>query len=522
MPAATSPRRGASVRWLLLGVNSLVLLVPIVAFLSLRLYQSQLVRQTETKLIAESVLIGEAYRGLLMEELGIPEDRIPRIRPDHATDEFYAPINPVLGDDYEILPRVPEPVDYSARSAGPAWRAGSKMKSMLDRAKIFNLTSARVLDAEGCVVASTGTWLGACLADLTEIRGALAGRYSAVTRERLSDEPKPDFASISRRGDVRVFTATPVFSDGKVLGAVWMSRTAMDPIKAAWLSRRPLLIALGVSVLLTVLVSLFLSRRITKPLRHITAAATSIARGERTFSLAPGGTVPAEIQDLGASIKTMAAQLSDRADYIADFAANVSHELKSPITSIQGAAELMREEASGMPAAQREKFLKNIQADAARMERLVVRLLELARIQSAPESSDELQIRPFLERITAGYGDRVVLDTSAAPEHVVINADHLESAVRNLLDNAARHVGEEKIELTARSEANRLSISVRDHGPGISQANQKKIFDRFFTTERDAGGTGLGLAIVQAVAQTRGGQVTFTTGPQGTTFTLVV
>ena len=142
------------------------------------------------------------------------------------------------------------------------------------------------------------------------------------------------------------------------------------------------IIALGVSVLLTVLVSLFLSRRITRPLRHITAAATSIARGERTFSLAPGGTVPAEIQDLGASIMTMAAQLSDRADYIADFAANVSHELKSPITSIQGAAELIREEASGMPAAQRDKFLKNVQADAARMERLVVRLLELARIQS--------------------------------------------------------------------------------------------------------------------------------------------
>jgi signal transduction histidine kinase len=515
-------RRGASVRWLLLGVNALILLVPIVTFLSLRLYQSQLVRQTETKLIAESVVIAEAWRGFLLDERGLAPDQAGSIRPEAATDERYWPINPLLGDDYEVLARVADPASYCHSGGTPAWRAGSRLKALLDRAKIFNLTSARMLDEKGCVVATTGTWLGADLSTVPEVRAALSGQYAAAARERLSDEPKPGLYSISRRGDVRVFTATPVIENGKVLGAVWMSRTAMDPIKAAWKSRRPLLFALGLSLGLTVLVSLLLAWQITRPLRQITAAASRIARGERTARLVPGGTVPSEIHELGAAISTMAAQLSDRANYIAEFAANVSHELKSPITSIQGAAELLFDEAEGMPTEQRQKFLANIRADASRMERLVVRLLELARIQSAPESSETLALQTFLEGIVESYDGRVVLEPSAAPAEITINPEHLESALRNLLGNAVRHGGSEPVSLTARACDDRFEFLVSDKGQGISPANQPRLFDRFFTTERDRGGTGLGLAIVQAVAKTRGGEVSFDTSERGTTFRLVV
>lgn len=519
---AGRPTRGMSVRWLLLAVNALILLVPIATFLSLRLYHAQLVRQTEVKLIAESVLIGEAFRAYLLEEQGRPTDRLGDILPATATDERYAPIEPVLGDDYDVLPRVADPQEFCSAPRGAPWRAGGRLKALLDRAQTFNLSSARVIDAEGCVVASSGSWLTARLTYVPEVEAALAGHYHAVARERLSDEPKPSMFSISRRGDVRVFTATPVLEDGRVVAAVWMSRTAMDPIKAAWLSRWPLLIGLGICLLLTVAVSLFLSRRITQPLSLITSAAGAVARGERSGPLPVGGVVPAEIHDLDRAIATMATQLSDRADYIADFAANVSHELKSPITSIQGATELLAEEADGMPPEQRARFLANISADAARMERLVVRLLELARIQSAPASAERLEVEPFLRRLTEAAGERVALELDAPPEAVVINADHLESAVRNLLENALAHGGDGPVTLRASSEGDRLVIEVADHGPGIREADQGRLFDRFFTTHRDEGGTGLGLAIVQAVAQTRGGRVDFDTGPQGTTFRLVV
>ena len=124
--------------------------------------------------------------------------------------------------------------------------------------------------AEGCVVASTGTQLGDCLDHLPEVNGALAGQYTAVGRPRMSDEPPPPLHSISRRGQVRLFTATPLFEDGQVVGVVRMSRTAIDPLEALWQHRQTLLYALVGSLLLVGAVSLFFARRITRPVRAIT------------------------------------------------------------------------------------------------------------------------------------------------------------------------------------------------------------------------------------------------------------
>ncbi|MCP4675308.1 MAG: HAMP domain-containing protein [Deltaproteobacteria bacterium] len=514
--------KGLSVRWLLLGVSALILLFPIMALLGLKVYQNHLVRQTESSLIAQSVLIGEAWRDRWLEELNVPTSKAPGVRPRGRAEEKYTPIAPITDLSKEILSPLSNPTTRLENQDGPKWRAGARIIPMLERAKTFNLSSARVLDENGCTISSTGTWLGACFSDLPEVRDALEGRYSAIMRERISDENKPAFSSISRRGDIRVFIATPVFSDGAVAGVVWMSRTSMAPLKAAWLNRRPLFAGLLTCIVLAALTSLFLAWAITRPIRQITEAAESIARGDATRPLDPRGFAFAEIRTLGAALGTMTDQLSDRARYIADFAANVSHELKSPITAIRGAAELLREEWEEMPKDQRFRFLGNIEADASRMERLVARLLELARIQSAPESSEELALADFLARVAESYKGRVSFNADGAPEKTSINPDHLESAVRNLLDNAIRHGGEEQVDLFVKTESGRVSISVSDRGPGISEANQRRIFDRFFTTERDRGGTGLGLAIVGAVAKTRGQEVSLKTGPNGTTFTLKI
>ena len=106
------------------------------------------------------------------------------------------------------------------------------------------------------------------------------------------------------------------------------------------------------------------------------------------------------------------------------------------------------------------------------------------------------------------------------PDKVLISGDHLRSAVVNLIENALRHGEGRPVTVRVSSDAGRLCIEVEDHGTGISPANQPRLFQRFFTTQRDSGGTGLGLAIVRAVAERHGGEVTFSTSPQGTTFTL--
>jgi two-component system sensor histidine kinase ChvG len=272
---------------------------------------------------------------------------------------------------------------------------------------------------------------------------------------------------------------------------------------------------------LTLAFSFFFSIAISRPVRAITEAAKAIARSEKRRPF-EAGVAPDELHQLSEALDAMTAQLTERAAYVSEFAANVSHELKTPLTGIRGAAELLRESWREMQDDQRERFIDNIDSDAAHMQHLATRLLLLARIQNAPQASESVRLVPFFEQLVGRYGESIRLDTSEAPASIVINPDHLESAVRNLIDNAVRHGAGRPVDVTVGLDDGRLIVAVRDRGPGIPETNRDKVFDRFFTTERDRGGTGLGLAIVEAVAAARGGEVAFTTGEGGTTFTLML
>lgn len=523
-----TPRRGQSIGRILLLVNGFVLLVPVLAVVMLRIYEGSLVLQTESSLIAQSALIGEAWRSALWQARGTPPGRTPRIQPPDAPDEMFFPQVPMLGLDPEVLPPAgPRPVRLAHDRGGPAWAAGRAITPMLDRAKLVNLSGARVLDDHGCVVATTGSQLGECLDDLPEVEAALGGRYHAVARARISDEPPPPLTSISRRGQVRLFTAMPLFDDGRVIGVVRMSRTSIDPIQALWAHRDTLQWALLGCLLLTVAVSLVFARTISRPVRAITRAAQAIARGEDRRPLADG-VLPAELHDLSTALDQMTTQLRDRADYVAEFAATASHELKTPLTGIRGAAELLRDAWPAMDDAQRQRFIDNIDAGAERMQRLVTRLLALARIENrrTPQPEEAVALRPLLDGLAERHADAEVRVEFAAdaPTTVRMAPDQLVSAVGNLIDNAARHGAGAPVRVRVEpgQGPGQVTISVSDRGSGISEANQRRIFERFFTTARDDGGTGLGLAICRAIARGRGGDVTFETGPEGTTFRLRV
>jgi signal transduction histidine kinase len=511
-----------TIRQLLLGAGVFALLLPLAAVSVFRLFDLYLLRQTERHLIAEAVLIGEAYRERLLVERGTPVRQAPPFRPLGHEEEAYVPIEPVLDASYDVQPPAPPVTRRNLAPESAEARAGLALMPLLARAQVFNLTGARVLGADGCVVASTRQDLGDCLDDLDEVRGALAGRYSAVARRRVSDEPPPPVSSIRRRGGVRVFVAVPIFENGAAMGAVWMSRTAVAPLEMVWTHRNAIAPALLVCLVLTPAVSLLLARSIARPIRETTRAAEAVAHGRPRAPLAAGWLVPREIEQLSGALDRMAEQLTDRARYIAEFAANVSHELKTPLAGVLGATELLRDDAEVMTAAQRERFLENIEADARRMERLVQRLLELARVQNAPAESRRIELAPFVERVAARYAQPIELDLAAAPAALEMNPDHLESALVNLLDNAVRHGVGRPVRLCVRRDGARTAFEVRDHGPGISPRNLSRVFERFFTTERERGGTGLGLAIVKAVAELRGGDVTLESGPAGTCARLVV
>jgi signal transduction histidine kinase len=513
-------RQGPSIALLLLGVNVFMLLMPIGALVVYRAYDIYLMRQTERQLIAQSVVVGEAYRDAYDHEAGLAPGEP---RPPGTQAERYVPIEPLIdlgtpiGPHEELLHLPLAPPENSAEK-----RAGARIEPMLVRAQTFNLSGVRVLDRKGCVVATSGGDRNRCFTPLAEVQRALEGQYASKARYRMPSNPLPPLGDIQRRGQLRVFTALPIFSNGEVIGIVTASRTGLDALSSLWHIRRPLLWSVLITMLSLIVISLVFARAIARPMHSITLKAEAIARGEPATDFVLRGFTPKEVRTLSVALDVMTRKLRSQAEYVSDFATTVSHELKTPIAAIRGAAELLIDW-DKMDIAQRTRFLENIDQDAERMQRLVTRLLELAKIESAQElPSAPLPVVPFVRRVLLRYGERVELVLDGPPQQVEISEEHLAIALENLVDNAVRHSPSSVVRVTLGSDAGRLRVQVEDQGGGISPANQKRIWDRFFTTERDRGGTGLGLPIVAAIAKARRGSVDFTTSERGTTFRLIL
>ena len=218
-----------------------------------------------------------------------------------------------------------------------------------------------------------------------------------------------------------------------------------------------------------------------------------------------------------------------------DFVANVSHELKTPITSIKGFVETLRDGAlDDRPQAVR--FLEIVARHADRLHAIIEDLLSLSRL----EQNDEIAEIPRPEVPLSPIVEAAVLDCSAkaAARHVTVvpacvpglhvkaNAPLLEQAIVNLLDNAISYSNADgTVWLTARRENGAVRIDVRDEGIGIAPEHVPRIFERFYRTDkardRASGGTGLGLAIVKHIAQIHDGQVSVASEVgQGSTFSL--
>ncbi|MGI8844035.1 MAG: ATP-binding protein [Gemmatimonadaceae bacterium] len=230
----------------------------------------------------------------------------------------------------------------------------------------------------------------------------------------------------------------------------------------------------------------------------------------RAKSLKDGGAVLA-MRDVTASRRLEATRR--------DFVANVSHELKTPLTVISGFAETLLDEDE--EPAQRRRFAEAIQASAHRMHRMVDDLLDLSRIESggwkpAPTALDASAIvgDTLLPYRPAAEQKGITLDVEIAPDVQTVSADAtaLRQVVSNLVDNAIRHTAAGgSVTAFARAEDNGVWIGVRDTGVGIAPAHLPRIFERFYRVDaarsRAGGGTGLGLAIVKHLTEAHGGRV---------------
>ena len=284
---------------------------------------------------------------------------------------------------------------------------------------------------------------------------------------------------------------------------------------------------------LTSLIVMFISSRLSRPIRELIDQTQKVTRGEveTVEVLKHPGT--RELSMLSNSFAEMSKTLHERSQYIEQFAAHVSHEFKTPLTSMQGSLELLEEHMDTMPVEQRQRFLDNLQQDTERLKNLVSRLLEQARADSLSVSTETSNLLQTLKVLISRYTDselNLAFDESSTDIDVSISRNSLESILANLFDNSLQH-GASHIKLEVKvqdakdsvnKKAEQVSISIHDNGAGISEANQKKIFMPFFTTRRESGGTGLGLGIIESILKVSNGSLKHIAVEKGALFVLTI
>lgn len=387
-----------------------------------------------------------------------------------------------------------------------AARVGDFMARRID-ADVWGIRKDRpdyriyITDARGKVIYdSAGIALGQDYSRWNDVYRTLHGQYGA-----RSSHPVEGGGSV-------MHVAAPIYDAGRIIGVVTVAKpsASVQPFFHLALAS---LAKTGVLVLVaSLVVGMLLSWWFTRSLMRLADYAESVGRGERVALPPLGG---GEVAVLGRALEAMRIELEGK-DYVEHYVHSLTHELKSPLAAIRGAAELIE---PGMPAADQARFLDNIRSESARLTAIIDRLLALAQLESrkALDDVEPVDVAALLDEAIAaksalaqarGVGLRVQCTGS-----LVVEGERflLGQALSNLLDNAIDFAppGSDVVLAAARA-GEAVVLTVSDAGAGIPDYALPRIFERFYSLPRPAGGrksTGLGLPFVREVAQLHRGAI---------------
>ena len=293
----------------------------------------------------------------------------------------------------------------------------------------------------------------------------------------------------------------------------------------------PTALAAGGLFLLAALAVFFITRQMTRPLTAMAQAAGGMARGDFNARAPEEGS--REIQELSRSFNQMAAQLSTLEQSRRDFVANVSHELRAPITSIQGFAQGMLD--GTIPPEEHPRYLQVVVDETHRLSKLINGLLNLSRMENEETSlayTDfdicELTRRVLISRITQVEEKNLQINAELGEDACFVHADadQIQQVIINLLDNAIKFTPENgEIILSVRQEKDTVFLRIQDTGCGVLPQDADHIFDRFYKADKAhtvGKGTGLGLAICKRIMEKHGQRIYLVSGDRGATFEITL
>jgi two-component system sensor histidine kinase CreC len=358
-----------------------------------------------------------------------------------------------------------------------------------------------VTDAQGIVLLdSTGAAVGQDYSRWNDVLRTLRGEYGA--RSTKEDPSDPDSSVM--------YVAAPIKDGTQIIGVVSVAkpnRTLQPYIersqtRLAWLG--------GGLIVLGLLIGALLSWWLSAALRKLTRYAQAVSAGQRAeLPSVRGG----ELAQLAEAIERMRTELEGKA-YVERYVHTLTHELKSPLAAIRGAAELLEGE---MPAAQRQRFVANIEQESARMQQLIERLLHLAQVEQRQglEEQVEVPLRALIDALLQAQMARIEAASLQIENHVcaglsaVGEAFLLRQALANLLDNALDFTpAGGLIRFDAENRAGQIELRVFNQGEAIPDYALARLSERFYSLPRPGSGrksTGLGLNFVEEVLQLHGG-----------------
>jgi len=283
--------------------------------------------------------------------------------------------------------------------------------------------------------------------------------------------------------------------------------------------------------LLSAAVVFFVAQQMTRPLTAMAEAAGKMAQGD--FEVRTPEEGGKEIRALSQSFNQMAAQLSTLEQSRRDFVANVSHELRSPITSIKGFAQGMLD--GTIPPEMHKQYLQVVVDETQRLSKLINNLLNLSRMENENTNLayshfelNEMIRRVLISRMTQIDDKSLEIEVEFEDEACFVHADadQIQQVIINLLDNAVKYTpAHGTVSLTTRTEADRVIMRIKDNGMGIPASDAPYIFDRFYKVDKAhtvGKGTGLGLAICKRIMDRHGQQIRLISGEGGAEFEITL
>ena len=373
--------------------------------------------------------------------------------------------------------------------------------------------SVYITDVNGIVVFDSDNrdTIGQDYSQWRDVSLTLRGEYGARIRRDPND---PNSAAA-------LYVAAPVMVSGKIAGVLTVIKPTIN-ITAFIAATMPHIVKIStLSLAAAIVLSLAVSIWVTQQVGRLTRYANDVRQGLRVPfpKLAP-----TELKTMGTAFEKMRETLAGHA-HVEQYVQTLTHEIKSPISAIRGAAEIL--EGASITPEQRVHFLSNIQSETHRIQALVDRMLKLTELEArrALGSRSSVQLaavaRTIVEAAEPALLKKQLRAEIEIPDDLTVPGDPLllDLAVSNLVQNAMDFSPENsRIRLSAARVGDRVELSVDDEGPGIPEFAQLRLFEKFFSLERPDTGkksTGLGLNFVKEVTALHGGTVDVSNMPAG-------